>query len=143
MTDSIHSQILILQSDAAFGFQIAQQLYKDRHNVLGPVSKVISAYKILLNDVPDLALIDASIGEGDVNRLSDTLILMGVPHLINYGRNSTLTKRSLVDGKDCITDVYCAVPLEDSIAHTLWDMHIQRVMFHWLEDAITDQRVAA
>jgi hypothetical protein len=143
MTDSIHSQVLIVQNDTAFGHQIAQHLHKDRHDILGSVSKVTSAYKTLMNNLPDLALIDVSIGEDKINRLSDTLILMGVPHLINDGDHSALTKRTLVDGQENVSQVYCAAPLQESIAHTLWDMHIQRVMFHWLDDAVLTETLVA
>ncbi|WP_026942968.1 hypothetical protein [Hellea balneolensis] len=136
MTDTIHSNILIVQNDAAFGHRIAQHLYKDRQVIFGPIGKVTSAYRLLVTDPPDLAIIDASICETQIDRLSDTLVLMNIPHLINYGQSLKLKRVKVHKGEAVISEVTCKLPLEQSIAHTLWDMHLENVLSHWLDDGL-------
>lgn len=134
MTDSIHSSILIVQNDSAFGHRIAQHLYKDRQVIFGPVGKVQTAYKMLVSDPPELAIIDASICEKQIERLSDTLVLMNIPHLINNGQSLKLRRVKIHKGEALISNLICKVPLEQSIAHALWDMHLEHVLYHWLDD---------
>lgn len=137
MTETLHSKILIVQNDAAFGHRIAQHLYKDRQIIFGPIGRVSTAYKLLVTDTPDLAIIDASICSDQIERLSDTLVLMNIPHLINYGQSLKLRRIKINEGEPVISEVICKVPLEQSIAHTLWDMHLESVLFHWLDDGPT------
>lgn len=137
MTETLHSKILIVQNDAAFGHRIAQHLYKDRQIIFGPIGRVSTAYKLLVTDTPDLAIIDASICSDQIERLSDTLVLMNIPHLINYGQSLKLRRIKINEGEPVISKVICKVPLEQSIAHTLWDMHLESVLFHWLDDGLT------
>lgn len=137
MTETLHSKILIVQNDAAFGHRIAQHLYKDRQIIFGPIGRVSTAYKLLVTDTPDLAIIDASICSDQIERLSDTLVLMDIPHLINYGQSLKLRRININEGEPVISEVICKVPLEQSIAHTLWDMHLESVLFHWLDDGLT------
>lgn len=136
MTDSIHSNILIVQNDAVFGHRIAQHLYKDRQNVIGPITKIQTAYKVIVTDHPNLAIIDKSICKHEIERLSDTLALMSIPHIINNGQSLMLTKIKIVEGKSVTSKVQCALPLERSIAHALWDMHVETILHYWLEDSI-------
>ena len=70
MTESIHSRILILQGDPIFGHKMAQELHKDRQSILGPVSDVSSVYKLLISELPNFAVIDASINKAEVERIS-------------------------------------------------------------------------
>lgn len=137
MTETLHSKILIVQNDAAFGHRIAQHLYKDRQIIFGPIGRISTAYKLLVTDFPNLAIIDASICSVQIERLSDTLVLMNIPHLINYGQSLKLKRVKFTKGEPVISEIICTVPLEQSIAHTLWDMHLENILFHWLEDGLT------
>lgn len=139
MTDSIHSRILIVQNDSAFGHRLAQHLYKDRQTIFGPVGKVPTAYKLLVSDPPELAIIDASICENKIQRLSDTLVLMNIPHLINYGQSLKLKKVKINRGEAEISELIGNAPLEQSIAHALWDMHLEHVLYHWLDNSLTEE----
>lgn len=141
--DTLPSRILILQKDPELGLKIAQHLYNDRHEVLGPVSKVTSAYRLLIETTPHLAVIDGSIGGKDIARFSDTLISLGVPHIITMGDGLSLKKRIFVNGRDVLADVRVSAPLTMSVSHLLWDMHIERVLLHWLEDVVSDKNIAA
>lgn len=141
MSDSIHSSILIVQNDSAFGHRLAQHLYKDRQTIFGPVGKVATAYKMLVSDAPELAVIDASICEKQIERLSDTLVLMNIPHLINNGQSVNLKRVKIQKGKADISNLTCKVPIEQSIAHALWDMHLEHVLYHFLDDGVVKEKV--
>lgn len=138
--ESIHSLILIVQKDANFGNIISQSLLKDRQNILGPTSDIKSAYKLISGVTPTFAIIDASISKTEIQRLSDSLMMLGVQHVINCGDTGFLIKRSINEGEELICKIESAGPLDELISQTLWGMHIEDKMFHWLEDAVMGQK---
>ena len=136
-----NKSILIVNSDTSFGLELARTLSPDGHKVLGPVATLSGAYRIILDDKPDIAILDGDMEADQTARLSDMLLMMGVPHLVASRNRHRLTRLSYRDNKTTIADLPLQRSLIEEITHAVWDIHSRSMIFDILTQPELDVAV--
>jgi DNA-binding response OmpR family regulator len=78
---SLRSRVLLVESNAIIGLDLADQLDSRGYEIAGPFT-CISALGWLESDTPDVAVLDADLRSGTCAKLTHELIADGVPVLI-------------------------------------------------------------
>jgi|GEM_PF-5499364 len=89
--------LLVLQREEATS-GIRDTLVSDGYNVIGPVDNLTAAYMALLDEDPSLAVIDEKICLDQTEIMSDTLIQIGIEHLVICHTPPHMLKRELGHG---------------------------------------------
>ena len=90
--------VLLVQPDEAFSQALRESLLREGYNVIGPVTNVADAYMAVLNEDPDMAILDQKTCQGQTEIISDTLIQIGIEHLIHCHNPPHILKRELGHG---------------------------------------------
>lgn len=126
------STIAIIQSDADFGEQLSRTLRQDGHNVLPIACTLTSAYKNFTMYEADICVIDGSLPEADLIRLSDMFTLMDVPHIINYNDKFLLSRSPVQDSRSTsrstsrssLQTTRVQPPMTQAISLAVWELHV-------------------
>ncbi len=89
--------LLVLHQDGVT-CDIRDTLISDGYNVIGPVSSVTAAYMAILDEDPDMAIIDQKVCQDQTEIMSDTLIQIGIEHLVICHTPPHMLKRELGHG---------------------------------------------
>lgn len=126
--------ILIVSPDMMFGMDVAKDLCPDGHRVLGPVSDLSEAYRLIIDDRPSIAVLDTDLDLEDITRLSDMFLTMDVPHLLISRQAGTIKRLMMVNGEQAHTNLVVSRPLTAAISHAVWDIHSRSLVMNLLED---------
>lgn len=88
--------LVLQQGEATSG--IREALASDGYNVVGPVDSLTAAYMALLDEDPSLAVIDEKVCLDQTEIMSDTLIQIGIEHLVICHTPPHMLKRELGHG---------------------------------------------
>jgi len=95
---SIQMTVLLIHQDETFGRAMRETLLSDGYKVVGPVNSVTDAYLAILNESPDIAILDQQVCQNQSEIMSDTLIQIGVEHLILCYNPPHILKREIGHG---------------------------------------------
>ena len=90
--------VLLVQPEGAFGQTLRKSLLNEGYKVVGPVSTVADAYMAVLNEDPDMAILDQKVCQDQTEIMSDTLIQIGIEHLVHCHNPPYILKRELGHG---------------------------------------------
>lgn len=96
--NALHMIVLLVQPDGAFARELRLSLIKEGYDVIGPVTTVADAYMAVLNDNPDMAILDRKVCGDQTEIMSDTFIQIGIEHLIHAHNPPHILKRELGHG---------------------------------------------
>ncbi len=122
------STIAIIQCDLDFGEQLARTLRQDGHKVLPIATTVCDAYKNFSIYEADICVIDGSLPEENLTRLSDMFTLMDVPHIINYNEELLLRRTPMQSPLSSSRTGPMTTPVKPPMTHAIslavWDLHV-------------------
>lgn len=95
---SVKLTLLLIHQEGKDGRFLRETLLADGYEVIGPVNSVTEAYMAILNEDPDLAILDQNVCEDQSEVMSDTLIQIGIEHLILCHQPPHILKRELGHG---------------------------------------------
>ncbi len=124
----MQSTIAIIQSDQSFGDQLARTLRQDGHKVLPVAHTLEDAYKNFSIYNANICVIDGTLPEDVLMRLSDMFTLMDVPHIINYN-DELLLRRSVSDNtltssRPAMLSNKVQPPMTQAISLAVWELHV-------------------
>jgi DNA-binding NtrC family response regulator len=80
------TRVLLVEDEAIIALDLADTFASAGADVVGPVSSVREALRLLDGAVVDTALLDFNVADGEVTPVLDLLISRGVPVVIYTGR---------------------------------------------------------
>lgn len=90
--------VLLIHQDNVVGRSFRDTLKADGYIVFGPLDTLSEAYMSILNDNPDMAIIDKQVCQDQTEIISDALIQIGIEHLIIFRNPPHVLKRELGHG---------------------------------------------
>lgn len=77
------SLVLLVEGDAVVGLDLSEALQQAGYRVAGPAATVLDATRVLRHEMPDLAIIEVKLEDGDCAGIADTLRRGGIPFLVH------------------------------------------------------------
>lgn len=122
------STIAIIQADKNFAEQLSATLRQDGHIVLPSAHTLEDAYRNFSIYNADICVIDGSLPEETVARLSDMFTLMDVPHVINYNKDLLIRRysshQSLSSSSPAVQITEAKPPMAHAISLAVWELHV-------------------
>ena len=86
--DDHHPTVLLIEEDPLVGLAVGETLAEAGYRVAGPLATQAQALAWMAGRVPDLAVIDLPLRDGDGSRLARALRARGVPFLVHADRSA-------------------------------------------------------
>lgn len=94
----VKMSVLLVQPEDSFGQILRENLMKEGYEVVGPVNTVAEAYLAILDKDPDMAILDQKVCQDQTEIMSDTLIQIGIEHLVHCHNPPHILKREIGHG---------------------------------------------
>jgi len=75
-------KILVVENEAIVAMEIAHELEKGGHTVIGPAASVSLALRLLKSDAPDAAILDIWLGKETSAAVAAALLAASIPFIV-------------------------------------------------------------